>query len=65
MSKLIHVRISPESHKDLQRAASADSRTIAQMARVLLEAGISERKALNYANGVYPLPKNNPARTRP
>jgi hypothetical protein len=44
MSKLIHIRISPAAHKDLQREAAKDKRTLGQMARVLLEAALEARK---------------------
>jgi len=44
MSKLIHIHISPAAHKDLQREAAKDKRTLGQMARVLLEAALEARK---------------------
>jgi hypothetical protein len=44
MSKLIHIRISPQHHKDLQKQAARDKRTLGQMARVILEEGLDARK---------------------
>ena len=43
MSKVIHIHLSAEEHKELQRQAAKDKRTLGNYARVLIVDSLEQR----------------------